>query len=211
MGLPARLRLARLAAVVSADQVTPALLDAGIDLLVLADSGDPAQDAEVLQRLRRSRQRSPLLACVDPEAAKLAKADLVQLAAQPRWRAGGYPRGHQRGLVGCEVRSSWQLRWPGAAVDYLFVGPNPTPAAINLALSHQPVFAASSLPWFAYGDFDEAAAAALITQGVGRIALSAAALAASSDPQRLLREVSKLLADAWRSEAARSYRFAVLG
>ncbi|PIE21109.1 MAG: hypothetical protein CSA64_03290 [Arachnia propionica] len=211
MGLPARLRLARLAAVVSSNQVTPALLDAGIDLLVLADSGDPAQDAEEFQRLRRSRRRSPLLACANPEAAKLAKADIVQLAAQPRWRLGGYPRGHQHGLVGCEVRASWQLRWPGAAVDYLFVGPNPTPVAIKLALSHQPVFATGSLPWFAYGEFDEAAAAALITQGVGRIALSATALAASSDPPRLLRELNKLLADAWRSEAARSYRLAVLG
>jgi len=208
MSLRARLALARLALAVPAEgvdvDVLSPLVAAGVDFLVLGDSGDPEQDAARVQQCRQVWGSSGLLGATSAlDAAEPAQADVVHVE-RPGWKLwGDYPRGHRWSLLGRDVHDARTVARPGGAWDYLVVGPvDPADAddpLLRAALEHQPVFAAKSLPWFALAPFDAAGAGDVLTAGARRLALPGEVLA-DDDLEGLVRGLREAVDAAWAAD-----------
>lgn len=216
MSLRSRLAMARLAVFVRKGQADVAalarLVKAGVDLLVLGNTGDVDADEVKVRACRTGiTDRSLLTATANGDAAAGAAADVVHVE-HPGWRLwGDYPRGHQWTLLGRNVSEPRTVRRPGDAWDYLFVKLGVPASAVSspvleAAVKRQPPFSIDALPWFVFGDWTRRQVEELISAGARRVAYDGELLADESAADRL-RETAELLRQAWEQDpAAAAYR-----
>ncbi len=202
VGLATRLALAKVALLVPGPvmdvDTLAAVVDAGVDLLILEGSGDVDVDVETLRAIRSRWGTTTLLAgTARAKVAEPASADVVHLR-RPGWRFWGYPKGHQWSLLGRHAGEVGIVEVPGDDFDYLFVGPltSPDDAVLVAAVQHHPPLTRESLPWFALGDFTVEKADACLVAGARRIALTGEVLG-REDAAGEVRVIAEAVARAW--------------
>lgn len=199
--------MARLALVVDPDQADvhalAPVMHAGVDLLVLGDSGDVEADAQTIRDFREQWARTQLLLGTAHQAAgEAASADLVH-TEKPGWFFHNVKRPHEWSLMGRGARDARAIRSPGDDYDYLFVGPTEDPGSrlISAALEHHPVFTVESLPWFVLTT--PKAVPGMLEAGARRIALGPDALRCG-DPVTVVADTLAQIDAAWQGDPAQA-------
>lgn len=217
VGLATRLALAKVAlheprGSVDAEALEP-FVDAGVDMLILAGTGDREADVDALRTVRNRWGTTPLLLGTSSgRVAAPASADVVHLS-RPGWRFRGYPQGHQWSLLGRHASHRSVVADPGEDFDYLFVGPvtDPVNEVVMAAVESQPPLTAAAVPWFALGNFDVTQAKASLAAGARRIALDGQVLD-RGDALDVVRGVAEAVARAWEDdERSGAYRYGAFG
>lgn len=195
--LTTRLRLARLALTVPAEdadvQALGPLLHAGVDLLILGDSGEAERDAATLRGFRERWGMSQLLlATANAQAAGLCSADVVyhQAEAPPS-------RPHGFSLLGCGIHDVDAVASAGESFDFFLLDEAPGSPVLDAALAQQPVFDAASTPWFARTAPQQAAG--VIATGARRLAVDRSTLV-TEDPAGELGPIASELKRAWKND-----------
>lgn len=203
--------MARLALFVTAEQADvralAAPMHAGVDLLILGDSGDPQRDAATLREFREQWGRTQmLLGTANPEAGEIAAADVVHLA-KPHWWSAPPKRPHEWSVLGRTLRDARTVRGAGERYDYFVIGPDVAPDSrvVAAAVEAQPCFDPDATAWFATAAPGQAEA--FVEVGVRRLALGPEALA-EPDPASRIAEAAAVLKRTWDADPkVKAYRF----
>lgn len=201
--LSSRLRLAKLALQVPADHADVdamvRVVLAGVDLLVLDESGDDDRDEATLREFRDRLIRTQLLlGTANRDAAEAASSDVVFIDRPRWWQRPDRP--HEWSLLGRGVRDARTVREEEQSYDFLVLtgGATPSSRVFTAALDHQPVFSHQSVPWFV--DVAPEQAREFIDAGARRLWLGPDAIAQIEDLEALVTELAACLRSAWQSE-----------
>lgn len=213
VGLATRLALAKVALHVPGGLADPETLTpviaAGVDLLLIGETGDVDADVATLEAIRNRCGATPLLLGTSgKKAAAPASADVVHLA-RPGWRFWGYPKGHQWSLLGRHGDHAAIVEDPGEDFDYLFVGPltDLGDDLLTVAVRDQPPLTTGALPWFALGNFDVEHVEVLLSAGARRVALTGEVLGRDHAID-VIRGISEAVTRAWEAdERTQAFRF----
>lgn len=210
--LKTRLHMARLALVIDADKADvhrlAPVMHAGVDMLILGDSGDAEADAAKLQEFRGQWGHTQLLLGTNhADAGQDANADVLHVEKSGWW--GRIPdRPHEWALLGRTARDARTVKKAAGDFDYVFVGPDVSAAspALRMAVEEMPHFDVKATPWFLR--CAATAAEDFIVAGAIRLALGPDLLD-FDDPVAETRRIVTALGSAWDAHAAsKDYRTA---
>lgn len=222
LGLPARLRLARLYLCTDARaergdlaEFCEAAFAGGVDIIQIRQKGmDPAEELEALRIARLAAERHRGLVCVNdsPELAGRFSADVLHLGQTDGLSRTARRHLHRWALIGRSTheRSQTDEAIADADADYFCVGPvyatstkpDYQPVGLDLvryAAKMAPPSEVAAKPWFAIGGIDASNLDDVLAAGARRVCV-VRAITQAADPEAAARELSSRLRTAWRSD-----------
>lgn len=209
VGLRTRLRLARLAVVIPADEAEPRAADFaahGADLLVFTRGDRTVEEAAEVIGVARKRLfgLQTIVATDSCDVGQAAKADAV-FYRRPGWRPFGFRRPHEFALLGRSLDGPDHAdRLDGEPFSFGFVGPAVQDGevgrgVVDMAHRYPPMALPAHPVWFAAGGITPETIGAVLAAGARRVVVSSA-IFASDDPFATTQLLADALKVAWIAE-----------